>query len=158
MLGPWFVLEKVRGGDFDIEACWCDSKERYVPVPPEAQVFIAIDAMCMGWSWAAFFCRAGVVHLASKAFEGVDQQLLLERSPAPFIKPGKPAISIYIDNFLAFARSHNDARMAAEGFSRECEQRRVGLHADHVAVPVLEGLGLVDDGPRRLLLHNAHRN
>ena len=67
-LGSWFVLEKVRAGDFNIESCWCDSLERYVPVPPEAQVFIAIDAMCMGWLWAAFFCQAGVVHLASKAF------------------------------------------------------------------------------------------
>ena len=31
-LGSWFVLEKVRAGDFNIEVCWCDDRKFFVPV------------------------------------------------------------------------------------------------------------------------------
>ena len=156
-LGSWFCLELVDAEQFDITHCWCDVAMDWVRTQPGQQVWLAIDAMCMGWSWATFFCQAGTTWFASRAAPGGHDQLLLERRPAPIIKPGFPVLSVYIDNYLAFAGTRDDAVQAANRFATECAKSEVTLHADHVGVVILEGLGLKFHGDEKTLRHTPRR-
>ena len=54
-LGSWFTLAPVQAGRFGITRAWDDETQSFLPVSPETWVFLCMDAMCMGWSWAAFF-------------------------------------------------------------------------------------------------------
>ena len=65
-LGSWFTLALVVASEFNITRAWDDVSQSYVDVAGGALVYLAMDAMCMGWSWAAFFCQSGTVDAANQ--------------------------------------------------------------------------------------------
>ena len=88
---------------------------------------------------------------------GGAEQVLQYRRPSPTVSRGNPVTSIYVDNFLCFAGSLEDAVGGAKRFLAQCRRRDVDITEDDLGVLDFEGLGLLLSGKTRLLRHKGSR-
>ena len=143
--------------ELGITHAYCDEPCGFVAVAPDVVPQVGVDAMSMGWTWAMYVCQGSVSQWTIESSEAGQSQLLLHRRPAPIPRPLAPALSVYVDNFLAFAGGREDACAAAAAFVRVCKGRQVSVTQDFLGVPEMEGLGLVFAGLQRLLRHKDDR-
>ena len=158
-LGSWFCLDQCRAGDVDVKEAWCDDRRDWFPVTPDTLVWVALDAMCMGWTWAMFFCQSAVSMWACESVPRGVKGLLVHRMPSPVISPGDPVVSVYVDNLLVFAGCFKDAVLIAEKFAQILQGRNVAHTRDNTGVVEIEALGLRFEPrkPRYILRHKDER-
>ena len=149
-VGSWFCLPDVfSAADLGVSETWCDEARRVVPLAPDDQVYVCIEAMPMGWSWALYFAQEAVSEIAAatnpRGFDG----LLRDRCPAPVPLHRAPIHSVYVDNFTAIAVDATDADLSHKAFAKGCTDAGLVAHEEVVATQFMETLGLVRQGGGR---------
>ena len=68
-IASWFgIEERFLAKDRCVSECWCDDDQQRVRLlKPDEPVFVVAEALCMGWSWALFFCNEVVAECAAEA-------------------------------------------------------------------------------------------
>ena len=50
-----------------ITEVWGEDSDSFIPVAPDTPLFFVVEAFCMGWSWALYFCQAEMEAAAAEA-------------------------------------------------------------------------------------------
>ena len=98
-LASWFAIpEEYDLADLGITEVWSEARGCLRPVQPGERGHVGFACLPMGWSWALHFCHTAVSHVARFA-EGISaDDVIQEKKPAPRVRPGCPALGIYVDN------------------------------------------------------------
>ena len=155
-LGSWFCIdERFRAGELGITRAWCDAACGYVPVTESTHIYLAFDAMCMGWSWALHFCQSAVTSAAAEC--GGEKQILVDKRLAPELLPGQPVQSVYVDNFTTVGVLAKDVIKSGQTFDSTCQRLGFTTHAEIALAKVLDTVGVRLDVGGKMLLHKPRR-
>ena len=72
-LADFFALRfKVRAGDFGVTKVYDPETDEFIPVEPNDQVGLVVEAMPMGWSWSLHICTDALEHVVRITGTGCD--------------------------------------------------------------------------------------
>ena len=123
-MAKWFAVEDaVAAGDFGISECWCDERRAMVPVSGDTPIYLCMEAMCMGWSWALCFCNEVCLDAARESAVHGDAGIIRDKRPPPTLDGTDAVHSVYADNYIALGltrplaeRAHSQGeRMGRKG-------------------------------------------
>ena len=157
-VASWFgIREAFRASELGIDRAWCDELQQVRPFDPDEFVFPVVESLCMGWSWALFFCNEVLTETVCAVSSRGSGGLLLDRAPAPPLTEGHAIHSVYADNYTAVGATECDTRKAHADFSQACRDKDLLLHECHDYERSLEVLGSILDCRRRVLYQKPRR-
>eukprot|EP00973_Karenia_brevis_P014086 1915441-Karenia_brevis.AAC.1 len=89
--------------------------------------------MCMGWTWALYFCNEGTQSCIDETNFLVGVR---DKQPCADLKLGSPLAASYVDNLTVVAGSRRDAEKGLHAFEEKAHGKKLTLH------PGLIGKGL----------------
>ena len=156
-LASWFAVpEVVDYADLGITEIWSESLGRLRPVQPGERGHVGFSRLPMGWSWALHFCHTAVSHIARCPEDIAADAVIQEKRPAPPVRPGQPALGVYVDNVYSIGCRVGDSLRLVAGFVEESGRRSLRVHwecEDAEEAPIL-GVQVLG---RERLLRPSHR-
>ena len=76
-------IHRRRAGNRDI---WNEDLRVYEAVDGGCELHTAMESLCMGWSWALYFCNEAVCNVARVATKDPQLPLLQDRTPGPVVE------------------------------------------------------------------------
>ena len=157
-VADWFGLDDpMPAGYWGVDSVYENPSCPSSPVRSEELLYPVLRTMCMGWSWALYFCLSATEFHLSRCFPSGLEMSVREKHPAPAVTAREPVTAAYVDNanLIAFppnaARRHH-ATMAASFLE-------VGLTTHEFVTDATdhETLGLVAHGRERRVRHKPQR-
>ena len=156
-LASWFAVpERYDLASLGITQVWSESLGRLRPAQPGECAHVGFSCLPMGWSWALHFCHSAVSHIARTVDKIDPESVIQERRPAPIVRPGRPALGVYVDNVYSIACQATDSLRLVGHFVEESGRRQLRVHWEYEDAGEANILGVELDGEARLL-RPSHR-
>ncbi|CAK0792469.1 unnamed protein product, partial [Prorocentrum cordatum] len=152
-LGRWFGVEfGFAAREWGVSPCCDEDAERGVPVDGDTALYSVMEVLCVGFSWALYFCRA-IMEDAALAAAGPRARapgrpllplggLLREGAPALLVAPGRPVFSVYVDNGAVIGFNRADTQRGQDRYLARLEEMGFIVHDIEPAQTGLTAVGL----------------
>lgn len=124
-----------------------------VLLQPDDPVFACLGILPMGWSWSLWACQLILGNLMTRSIvrafgvsdEVSQQQLLLDRRPAPQVRPRLPVAAPYVDNANWIAANVHDLTKIMTATSDVLSSLGLKFRVEQDAVGQMDVIGLYVD-------------
>ena len=141
-----FTVGELRRLGFDLETVFDDVEQCESKVDDSDWVYACFGGLPMGWSWALYFANEAVVYQSAACRDFDTSDVIRDRKRPPKVRPGCPAMGIYVDNVHAFAGKMGEASSRIAEVTRRFEELGIPFVVDNVeAALVTDSLGMTLD-------------
>ena len=142
-LGDWFTGSELRALGMHPGQIFDDDLQGLSDLGDDEKVCACFCGMAMGWSWSLYLANEAVVHQASLAGGGGQEDVIRDKTPPPFVQAHKPAVGVYVDNVQIFGGDVGQASRRMDGIANRFSELGIPYEVDEVDGKLeVESLGM----------------
>ena len=153
-----FSIEEIRGMGISFEQVYDSKVGGWSPVQPGEKLYPAFYGMPMGWSWSLWLANEIVNHQCVHHLSWSQQSVIRDKHPPPDIRPGQPAIGVYVDNVVVIGGCQQDACSTMDKIASRFRTLKIPFEVDQQQrEQLVEVLGLEFSMGHDVLVSNKKR-
>ena len=159
------VDHPLQAKELSISEVYDDDLGRFDGTHPDEWLFPAFRVMPMGWSWSLWLCQNALVDAmvasgvarTGQPRPDVEERVLVDHRPAPFLAPGKPILAPYVDSAIIFAWSPEESRDANRHLASLLSDRGFAFRVEVGTARDSTAVGFMFDGIARIFRNKPSR-